>query len=81
MPSFTLYLMAFFCSPLYFLSRKKWGGFVFNLTLYLFAILLFFVFFIGVIPWAIGVAHASWHIRDELMHRQAELIARQIKST
>ena len=82
MPSFALYLIAVFCSPVYFALRKRWGGFVFNLALYLSAILFIAVFFVGVIPWMIGVAHAFWYIRIDMMEhamqRQAELIAKQM---
>jgi hypothetical protein len=72
MPSFSLYLIALFCSPLYFLLRRRWGGFAFNLLLYLSAVVLVWVFFIGVIPWMLGVTHAAWHIHGEIMERHME---------
>ena len=80
MPSFGLYVVALVCSPLYFAMRRRWGGFVFNSILYAAAILLIFVFFIGVIPWMIGFAHAAWHIHGEVMERQAMMIAQRMKS-
>lgn len=72
-----MYVIAFFVSPLYFLIRGKWGGFVINLFLYLLAI--FTVFFgIGVFFWAFGVAHAFFHLRKELMKEQAVMIAEEM---
>lgn len=73
-----MYLVAFFISPLYFLIRKQWGRFVINLTLYLLALLTILFFGIGLIFWGLGVAHAFFHLRKELMMEHATMIATQM---
>lgn len=76
-----MYFVIIFISPLYFLLRKKWGGFIINTIIYLIA--LFFVFtviFIWVAPvlWILAMGHALWMYRKELMEEQAEMIAEKI---
>lgn len=70
------YFMILFVSPLYFMTRGQWGGFVVNLTLYVIAWLTLLVFGIGVIFWALGVGHAGWAYRTEMMQEQATMIAK-----
>jgi predicted PurR-regulated permease PerM len=74
-------LMIAFCSPLYFLTRRKYVGFALNTILYLVAVflLLSVVFAIGApIFWGIGVAHASWYFGFEMMRKQAAINAKAI---
>lgn len=73
-----MYLAVIFISPLYFLIRKKWGGFILNSILYLLAVLTILVFGLGLIFWALAVGHAGWHLRKEGMVEQAELIAKKM---
>ena len=70
-----MYFVVLFVSPLYFALRGKWGGFILNAILYLLALLTVFVFGVGVIFWLLGVGHAMWHLRQEMMEKQADLIA------
>ena len=72
-----MYLTIIFISPLYFLIRKKWGGFILNSILYLLAIFTI-IFFVGFVFWVLAVGHAGWHLRKEHMVEQAELIAKKI---
>ena len=72
-----MYLAVIFISPLYFLIRKNWGGFVLNSILYLLAIFTIF-FGVGLIFWALAVGHAGWYLRKEGMVEQAELIAKKM---
>ena len=72
------YLCIIFIPPVYFLTRKKWGGFILNSVLYgiACACVLTFVFaFIGVFFWALAVGHASFTYRKEASANHAELIA------
>lgn len=73
-----MYLCIIFIPPVYFLARKKWGGFILNSILYGIACLcvLTFVFaLVGVFFWMLSVGHASFSYRKELMSVQADLIA------
>ena len=73
-----MYLCIIFISPVYFLARKKWGGFILNSILYGLACLfvLTFVFaFVGVVFWMLAVGHAGFVYRKELVAVQADLIA------
>lgn len=72
-----MYLAVIFISPLYFLIRKKWGGFILNSILYLLAVFTIF-FGVGLIFWALAVGHAGWYLRKEGMVEQAELIAKKM---
>ena len=71
------YLAVMFASPLYFAMRNKWGAFTFNLVLYLLA-LATLIFGIGIFFWMVGVMHAAWHLRTELMEEHAAIMARKI---
>lgn len=73
-----MYFVIIFISPLYFLLRKKWGGFILNSILYLLAIATIFLFGIGIVFWCLAVGHAFWHLRKEAMVEQAELIAKKM---
>lgn len=80
--SFGMDLVAFFCSPVYFLMRKRWGAFLLHCVLYVTALVTLMVFGLGIVFWFIGVAHAMWDLRSNLMEsamqRQAELIAQKM---
>ena len=80
---FGMGLIAIFCSPLYFLIRRRWGSFVINSILYLMGWLTIWKFGLGLIFWIIGIAHAMWDLRLKethgLMEKQAELIAEKMK--
>ncbi len=80
--SFGMYLLAVFCSPAYFFVRKRWVAFGVHCVIYFSALLLLFVFGLGVIPWFIGALHAVWDlrsvIREKEMQRQAQLIAEKM---
>lgn len=73
-----MYLTVIFISPVYFLLRKKWAGFILNSILYILAICTILFFGIGFIFWGLAVGHAGWHIRKEGMIEQAELIAQKM---
>jgi hypothetical protein len=72
------YLCIIFISPVFFMTRGKWGGFVLNSILYGLAILCV-LSMVGIVIaplfWLLAVGHASWHLRRELMMQQAEMIA------
>lgn len=70
-----MYLTILFVSPVYFLIRKKWAGFILNSFLYLMFLCTILLFGLGLFFWALAVGHAAWHIRKEEMVEQAELIA------
>lgn len=73
-----MYLIVIFISPLYFLLRKKWGGFILNSILYTLALigLVTIIFFwAGIIFWGLAVGHAGWTIRQEMMEKHADLVA------
>ena len=77
-----MYFVVFFVSPLYFLLRKRWGGFLINAVLYAIAMLCLasiFLAWLALIPWTLGVGHAAWHYRREvsreMMEEHASLIA------
>jgi len=75
-----MFLVIIFIPPVYFLVRKKWGGFILNSILYLLAIFTF-MFMVGFVFWALAVGHAAWHLRKEHMQEQAKLIAKEIAAT
>ena len=73
-----MFLVIFFISPLYFLIRKKWWGFILNSIIYGIAVVFLVTvifFWVGIFFWMLGVGHAGWVLRYELMEKQAELIA------
>lgn len=72
------YLCILFIPPVYFLSRKKWGGFCLNSILYGIALLcLISIVGIMVAPvfWFLAVGHASFTFRRESAERHADLMA------
>lgn len=75
------YLCILFIPPVYFLARKKWGGFFLNAFLYGMA-LLCIISIIGIMGapvfWILAVGHASFTYRREQTERHAELIASKI---
>ena len=70
-----IWLVVILISPLYFILRKKWGAFILNAILYILFLCTFLIFGIGFIFWAIGVGHAAWHLRKEVMKEHANMIA------
>jgi hypothetical protein len=73
-----MYLCIIFIPPVYFLTRKKWLGFILNSILYGIACMfvLTFVFaFVGVIFWILSVGHASFTYKREMLEQHAELMA------
>lgn len=71
------YLVAFFIPPLYFLMRKKWGGFVVNSFFYGMACLLLLMLIFPIAPffWLPAMIHAMYHVKKEVVTEQAELLA------
>ena len=82
--SFAMYILALFCSPLYFALRGRWLSAAVNGVFYLLAAFTFFLL-VGVFIWLLCVAHAAWDmrstIREREMRRQAQLIAEQQRSS
>jgi len=70
-----MYFIVLFVPPWYFAIRKKWGAFLINGFFYLCSFPLLIFFGIGVIPWALCVGHAGWHLRKEMMEEHAQMIA------
>jgi hypothetical protein len=73
-----IYLCLIFIPPVYFLTRKKWGGFVLNSILYGLAVLcVLTIVGIMVAPvfWLLSVGHASFTYRREMAARHAEMLA------
>lgn len=73
-----MYLIVLFISPLYFLIRKKWLGFILNLILYgiavVFLVTIIFAW-VGFLFWILAVGHAGWHIKQENMEKHADMVA------
>lgn len=80
--SFGMYLVAFFCSPLYFLIRGKMGAALLNGFFYFLALATLLVFGLGIFFWFFCALHAMWdlrsHIRSQEIKSQAEAIAREM---
>ena len=73
-----MYLCVIFISPLYFAARQKWGAFALNACLYGMACLCLITIigaWIAPLFWILSVGHASFHLRTEMSHEHAELIA------
>ncbi len=73
-----IYLCIIFIPPVYFLTRKKWGGFVLNSILYGLACLCVLSMvgaMIAPLFWILAVGHASFSYRKEAMATHADLIA------
>ena len=73
-----MYLCIIFVPPVYFIARRKWGGFVLNSILY--GIACCCLITIALIPvaipvWALSVGHAGFSYRKELMSVHADMIA------
>lgn len=71
-------LCIIFIPPVYFLARKRWGGFVLNSVLYGIACLC--VLSIALIPagvffWVLSVGQAAFTYRKELLAYHAEMLA------
>ena len=79
-----IYLCILFLPPVYFLARKKWGGFCLNAFLYGLAWLCL-ISVVGVMAapffWLLSVGHASFTHRNERLERHAELLASKIKQS
>jgi uncharacterized membrane protein len=73
-----MYFVLIFFSPLYFVFRKQWGGFVLNAVLWLLAWATIVLLGLGVLFWALAVGHAAWHYRKEIMMEHAVMIAEQM---
>lgn len=73
-----MYFVIIFASPLYFLMRQRWLGFFGNSMLWLLAWMTIWFAGFGMIFWLLGVGHATWHLRKELMLEQATMIAEQM---
>ena len=78
------YLCIIFVPPLYFLVRKKWGGFLLSSILYGLA-LLCVVTIVGIIAapifWLLSVCHAAFANRQEMADRHADRIATKLAET
>lgn len=71
-------MIIFFVSPLYFLIKGKWLGFIGNLILYILALLTILLFGIGVIFWLFGVIHAMFDYRKEEQEEITTKLANKI---
>jgi hypothetical protein len=72
------FLCVFFLPPLYFLTRKKWLGFIVNSVFYGIAcmfVLMLPLIFMAPFFWLIAVFHASYYWRQERRIQDAELLA------
>ena len=75
------YLCILFLPPVYFLARKKWGGFCLNAVLYGIACLCV-ISIIGIMAapifWILAVGHASFTYRQERLDRATDRLASKI---
>lgn len=75
------YLCILFLPPLYFLTRKKWGGFCLNAVLYGLAWLCV-ITIVGIVIapvfWLLSVGHAGFACRRELAAEHADLVATKL---
>ena len=72
------FLCVFFIPPLYFLTRKKWGGFIINSIFYGIAcalVLTLALIFVAPLFWLIAVFHAGYYWKQERRVQDAELLA------
>ena len=79
-----IYLVALFLSPLYFLLRGKWGGFILNSIFYCTALFLLITIVgatVAWIPWMIAMVHAVWALRREVAEEDATRLATKIAET
>lgn len=73
-----MYLCIIFVPPVYFMARKRWGGFILNAILYGIAcscVLTFVLAPVGAIFWFLSVGHAGFTYRKELVAFHAEMLA------
>jgi hypothetical protein len=73
-----IYLCLIFIPPVYFLSRKKWGGFLLNSILYGCALIcIFTIIGIMIAPlfWLLSFGHAMFTYRKEATEQAAEMLA------
>lgn len=73
-----IYFALIFAPPLYFISRKKWGGLVLNSFFYGIACLLVLTIalaFFAIPFWALSVGHACFTYKREAAERHADLVA------
>lgn len=73
-----MYFVVVFLPPLYFLIRKKWGGFILSAILMILSLGTILLAGFGIFFWILAVGHAGWELRKEGMQQQAELIAREM---
>lgn len=78
MVSFLMILIIIFVSPLYFLMRRKWLGFIGNLILYFVALVTLPIFGIGVFFWLLAVGHASFAYRKEELEETTTMMANKM---
>lgn len=75
------FLCILFVSPLYFLIRKKWGGFFLNSVLYGLAVLcLISIIGAAIAPlfWLLAVGHAAFAYRRQAAVEHADLVATKL---
>ncbi len=73
-----IYLCLIFIPPVYFLTRKKWGGFVLNSVLYgiaLVCVLTIIGIWVAPFFWLLSVGHACFTYRREMVASHAEMLA------
>ena len=73
-----IYLALIFIPPAYFISRKKWGGFVLNSIFYGLACLCVFsiaLIFVAPFFWLISFIHAMLVYKKESTERNINLLA------
>jgi hypothetical protein len=73
-----MYLAIIFVPPVYFIARKKWGGFILNSILYGIAclcVLSLIGIWIAPLFWILSVGHAGFNYRKEMMSVHADMIA------
>jgi hypothetical protein len=73
-----IYLCLIFIPPLYFLIRKKWGGFILNSFLYGIAclcVLSLIGIWVAPLFWLLSVGHASFTYRRETSAQHADMLA------
>lgn len=76
-----IYLALIFIPPVYFISRKKWGGFCLNAILYGIACLCV-ISIVGIVAapffWLLAVGHASFTFKREQLDRHADRVATKL---
>jgi hypothetical protein len=73
-----MYLCIIFISPVYFISRKNWGGLALNGALYFIAcccLITIVLIPLAILFWTLSVGHAGFTYRKELMAVHADMIA------